>query len=360
MAVRGVRGYLFAATGLCVAAGAFAAPQPAPKKPASRVQPPPPVRITPKRTATMTAPRHLALIGVTRIGDRSQAWLVNRNTQMRATVAPGQTVFGYQVKQIDGERVVFTQNGRQFSLRLGENPEPQSLVAGYQSELRASAPTGSASASPTLESTATPPSPENRTPAARSTTVIEVNPVTEVREVPPPATANTVAPSPLFDPNLAGATFYPGLGTGYPGFLPLYSEEAVYPGTMYGPAAYGTLPYAANPYGAAQYPTAPYPGAPYSTAPYPAAPTFDQGFYPGEGIVRGRFSGNYPGYGPFAPPYPSGQPRGVYSSDWPQDLRFIPAQRGNPQTFRRRSGDYGGEGYSNNPQTRRRRQYHDR
>lgn len=74
-------------------------------------------------TATDVTPvKSLALIGVTSIGGKESAWLVDLDKHEHFSAVAGQEVEGMQVRDIQPERVILTQNGNDYELRLGERP----------------------------------------------------------------------------------------------------------------------------------------------------------------------------------------------------------------------------------------------
>lgn len=235
-------------------------------------------------------PRRLALVGVTQIGDRVQAWLVNLDTRGKATLNPGETAFGYRLQKVGPEQVTLVRNGKPFVLRLDDHQTPQSQVAGYRSEVR---PNGTA---------------EIPDPAV---SVVERAP-TGTPGNPAPQIINEV----VVEPTAPLVTGVPEAG------------EEFRDGDRY--------PVALDPYGGSGY-------APFYVPDYLGAP----GYYP-----------------PWASQYPVITRRrnlySPYTPDWPEDLRFVPSLRWNPQTFRREAGDVFGAPFSANPQTRRRRAVIDR
>ena len=256
-------------------------------------------------------PTNVALIGVTEVAGKTQAWLVDLRTQRRETVSPGQEAFGYRVKRVDPERVTLTRGKQQFTVRLGEKPLPVATAPAV-----------------------VPPAPVLIRPAQRMPRVtaarIEV-PVEEFQpEIAPPVTTNVEpqpsperTPAPEFYPGYPGQPDY-GFAPGY-GFDPRYPEMTdPYPNGYFGypgygsgyprmsPEASGYPDYLGQPYPGALYPTWP---APYGMSGVPATTGPD-------------FLGNVSG------------PRGP---------------RWNSQTSRRRGAFLPG-GTPTNPQTQRRRQ----
>ena len=237
-------------------------------------------------------PRNLALIGVTRVGDLSKAWLVNLDTNRRETAGPGGLAFGYRVKQVGADRVILTRSGRQFILKLGDREVPvrEAPVVRTPPLLRVAPVAVPEDVVPTRD-------PEGGT-------------LPDVTAPPPPA--ERVAPSP--EPARREAPVEPE---------PL-PEPGTRPGYAYVPG-YGYVP-VASPYDPTLggYPLPEY-GSPYG---YPGDPRY-----------------GYPGYPPaYGAPYPMQPAFGRY-----------PPIRSNPQTGRRRSGSYFGTGPATNPQTLRRR-----
>ncbi len=242
---------------------------------------------------TAQAPKGLALVGVTQIGDRVQAWLVNRDTRAKATLQPGETAFGYRLQKVGPEQVTLVRNGKQFVLRLDDPREPESLVAGYRSEARS-------------DNAGSVPNPE--------VTVVERTPSGTTAD-PAPQIVNEVVVGPT-----------PPVVTGVPGTVEDLRDVDRYPVAL-------------DPYVGSGY-------APFYVPDYLGAPGYYPPWAPQYPVIAGH---RYP-YAPYAP----------YTPDWPEDLRFVPSLRFNPQTFRREAGDFFGGTFSANPQTRRRRAIHGR
>lgn len=76
------------------------------------------------KPAPQAAPRNLALVGVTQVGARSQAWLMDLDSRTKETVSPGGTAFGFRVKSVGPEQVTLTRGGKEYALRLGERQVP--------------------------------------------------------------------------------------------------------------------------------------------------------------------------------------------------------------------------------------------
>ncbi|MGV3721683.1 MAG: hypothetical protein ACO1SX_12295 [Actinomycetota bacterium] len=276
-------------------------------------------------------PRALALVGVTSVGARTQAWLVDLDTRQRATLSVGESAFGYRLKRVDPERVVLTRGGQDFPLRLGEKNVPPAAPA--PPPVAAALPPVVAAppelVNPPLEAPAEPfeeplsPEPEPLEPA-------EVTPQRDLRQAP------EFYPGYPFGPRLspeeaAAMGVYPGYYPGaeypyYPGLYPPYLDASQpYPG--------GFDPYAGAPAG---YPAWAYPDAPLG---YPAWT------YPD------------PALDPWAYRSPT---LGQWDSPWvsPSNSRYRTGgavSRWNAQTSRRQSGYFSG-GAPSNPQTMRRRQ----
>ncbi len=68
-----------------------------------------------------TGPGGVALVGVTELGDRLTAWLVDLSSHERRDVSVGDAAFGYVVKSIQAESVVLTQQGKDTELRFGQS-----------------------------------------------------------------------------------------------------------------------------------------------------------------------------------------------------------------------------------------------
>src|SRR5579872_4994522 len=75
-------------------------------------------------------PAHdIALVGVTRIGSQSTAWLVDLSSGERETASPGGSAFGFTVAKVGPESVVLSRLGERVVLRLGEKRVPGKAVA---------------------------------------------------------------------------------------------------------------------------------------------------------------------------------------------------------------------------------------
>lgn len=73
------------------------------------------------QTAPVLSPiKTLALIGVTMVGDKEAAWLVDLESHDRFTANEGDDVEGLHVRDIQPDHVILTQNGTDYELRLGE------------------------------------------------------------------------------------------------------------------------------------------------------------------------------------------------------------------------------------------------
>lgn len=73
------------------------------------------------QTAPVLSPiKTLALIGVTMVGDKEAAWLVDLESHNRFTANEGDEVEGLHVRDIQPDHVILTQNGTDYELRLGE------------------------------------------------------------------------------------------------------------------------------------------------------------------------------------------------------------------------------------------------
>jgi hypothetical protein len=257
----------------------------------------------PKAAAVVPAPRNLALQGLTQIGDRTQVLLVDLNTGKRATVALGESAFGYRVKGAQPEAVVLTRGGREFVVRLGDRTLPVTPVPPR------AMPAGVAASGGAL-----------RAPAGDSGLLV-------------PAAAG-----PLVPPDSA---YY----TGYPGDVIAPSEdgrvEAVVPERVAAPVdPYAVYPGGISPYAGAvlgyPYGMNPYAAGPYGAWPYPDA-AYGAGMNP---------------YGPgMRADFPSAAMGPVNRGNLPASLRL----RANPQSLRRQGGNFLPGGAAVNPQTLRRR-----
>lgn len=242
--------------------------------------------------AQSDAPEHLALVGVTQIGNRSEAWVVNLRTGGKATLRPGDSAFGYRLQRVGPEQATLTRGDQRFVLRLGEQQLPVQQVAGSRTELR------SEPDAPTV--TIQEATPASRAPVQRVVTEVVVPEAARPRdELLPNSTAiDAVPPVMVTDPAWLG---YPGLRSPFAGAM------------------------------------LPYTGAPG----YAAYPEWAAG-YPGPPI----------GYGSLGAPY-LGAP--LTELDRPSEFPFFPGRGWNPQTIRRRAGDFVRGVPSANPQTLRRR-----
>jgi hypothetical protein len=218
------------------------------------------------KPAPQAAPRNLALVGVTQVGTRSQAWLMDTDSRTKETVSPGGMAFGFRVKSVGPEQVLLTRGGKEYALRLGERPIPTVAAVPVRT------------AAPTLSGTLVLP---------RVATLPEVfaQPVfvTPAPEVARDATAtadSARARAAHVDPRLL-PDVYPGYGAlpGYglvPGYgmVPGYGFDplaASYPdaaSALYGYPGYfgGVTPEEAYFYGMSPYPTASAWGSPYAGA----------------------------------------------------------------------------------------------
>lgn len=239
------------------------------------------------------APANLALIGVTEVGDRTQAWLMDLDSRTKETVSPGGTAFGFKVKSVGPERVVLTRGGREYSLRLGERKVPQAPVVASV-PVRTVAPTVSGRialprqdplpdgvAPPVFLTDGTTSDNEAEATPAPSTTARElfgdpgVQPSADPRVLPDSYPGYGATPGygmmpgygmvPGYEP---GYGMFPGYGfdpqalgyTGYPGYL---DEAAGYPGPYYAsPVVPGYPGYFGGAMQDAYYPY----GTPYSSA----------------------------------------------------------------------------------------------
>jgi hypothetical protein len=298
------------------------------------------------QSVPLAAPRNLVLVGVTQVGDRSQAWLMDVDSRTKETVAPGGTAFGFRVKSVGPERVVLTRGGRDYALRLGERQVP--TIASVP--VRAAAPTISGRIalprSGTLPNVFAPP----------VFLTQETDPGIDTRTAPPATTtardlftdpSGRSQPDPRLLPDI-----YPGYGAmaGY-GMLPGYG---VIPGYEMAPG-YGAIPgYGFDPQ-AAGYPAYPtYPTYPSEAAGYPGALFASPGAVPG-----------YPGYFGSDAYYPSGMLPYTSATAWGSPYAGQPPFAGNGldlsaprwsrQSGRRQNVDpFRGE-ITVNPQTQRRR-----
>jgi hypothetical protein len=75
---------------------------------------------------------NLALMGITRVGDRDEVWLVDTRTREREVVGKGQTAFGWTVRRIGTENVTLARGRQTVQLHLGDRstaPPAGSTVA---------------------------------------------------------------------------------------------------------------------------------------------------------------------------------------------------------------------------------------
>jgi hypothetical protein len=276
-------------------------------------------------------PRTLALVGVTSVGARTEAWLVDLGTRRRVTLSVGESAFGYRLKRVDPERVVLTRGGKEFPLRLGEKNVP---VAPAPPPVAAVPPAAAVATpelvDPPLEVPAEPfeeplsPAPDPVEPAA-------ITPQRDLRRAPEFYPGYPFGPG-LSPEEAAAMGVYPGYYPGaqnpyYPGLYPPFLDAAQpYPG--------GFGPYAGAP---ADYPAWAYPNAPSG---YPAWA------YPDPTLDPWAFQN--PTLGQWDAPWMSRGSSSRYGSG-------NAVSRWNGQTSRRQSGYFGGSAPSN-PQTMRRRQ----
>ena len=317
-----------------------------------------------------TAPRNLVLIGVTQVGDRAQAWLMDVDSRTKETVSPGATAFGFRVKSVGPEQVVLTRGGRVYSLRLGERQVPTVAAA----PVRTVAPTISGRIAlprrSTLPNVFAPPVFLTQDPnAGNEVEVQEPAPASAPdfytdRNAPPSVDPRLLNMDPRLlnmdprylnmDPRLL-PDIYPGYGAmaGY-GMVPGYGSIPSYgaiPGYGMVPG-YGALPgYGFDPQAAG------YPAYVDETAGYPGA------LYASPGVLPG-----YPGYFGGASPdayYPSGMTPFPSATAWGSPYAGyrpfvgngldLNAPRWSRQSGRRQNVDpFRGE-ITVNPQTQRRR-----
>lgn len=263
--------------------------------------------------------RDVALMGVTNLGDRTEAWLVNVRNRQRERARPGESAFGFVVKRVGPEEVVLSREGRRYTLHLGEKPVPAAPV-------RVAANSGI----------------HHRTaPPNRMAAVTAVDSAVEDSDLPPDEAApraDTALPRQYPTPVTVAPAVSPYVVDAYgnpvypPGYYPAYPGTAIYPGMAPG---YG------------------YPGG--STA-YPDWATA----YPGTPIPGMQYSSSYPWVQQYGLPVPWDVPfagwQGAYPSGSPLGVP------GNPQTWRRQNGGFNGNGTmtqgtpaATNPQTMRRR-----
>lgn len=283
----------------------------------------------PARPTAGTAPKNVALVGVTEIGNQKEVWLMDVRTRQRLTVRPGETAFGYQVRKVGADTVVLANGKREYTVRMGDKAVP-TLVA------PAAVPVVEPNRVPNVRVSETPARQRARTLSGSLTLPPISTPEVPTGEVP--VVAGT--------PGEGGPTF-----AGTPD--PRYPVDP-YEGSPY--LDYGLDPRLSPYFDAGGY-SYPYPGyglesavTPYSVSPYPGW-GFENPLYPeGTGLPR-----------PFNRIAPWNTP------DWnrPGDPRLpyaTPAAPRNPQTGRRQ----GWTGYPTqntglrrapapNPQTLRRR-----
>ena len=293
-----------------------------------------------KKASVADPTQNLRLEGVTALGDHASAWLVDRSSGRKITVAPGEAAFGFTVKQVAPERVVLSRGGREFTLHMGDQAQP---IISRPSTVMASGGTPARNSLHLRRTTGT----GADTGAAPRTTVgtdgIQGGPWVFDRRSP----SRTVEPD-QDDTTDNGTT--PNRGV-YPEEGALTNGRGVYPspvnplgisGNTGDPGAYPAYPaypnYPGGPMGA--YPDNRYgnviPGPGYPVTTYP-------GGYP--------WSTGYSGMNPWNLPYGSWQPgtnaaatTGLFGN--PQTNRrsggvnrtpsASPVGQGNPQTLRRR------------------------
>jgi hypothetical protein len=76
------------------------------------------------KPAPEAAIKQIALMGVTQQGESPTAWLVDISTQERETAAPGESAFGFVVKEIGAESVLLAQDGEEFTVWMGDKEIP--------------------------------------------------------------------------------------------------------------------------------------------------------------------------------------------------------------------------------------------
>jgi len=307
----------------------------------------------------------LALVGVTEVGDRVQAWLTDTATGEREIAGPGESAFGFAVKRIGSDSVILSRGGREYSLRLGQKQIPIARTA-------AAAPAPPADGSSAA-------APRQRRRAARSGPVFlpqsYLESIGSVQDAIPPE-ENSISPQrdgddrfsglapgaagvpedprltedqgPYWNPYLGSAgspgTWYPDMTGGYP----------VYPGYPGYPAYSGYPGYPLYPGDAAGYPGgAPAPDVDTGAAPW-MTPYGGAGYYP-SGVTP------YPG----GPVYPTFTRYRTPPLGWQRGGPGFPGVMplpDNPQTSRRQGGQFmggytpgGAPGLSGNPQALRRR-----
>lgn len=303
-----------------------------------------------------TAPRNLVLIGVTQVGDRAQAWLMDVDSHTKETVSPGATAFGFRVKSVGPERVLLTRGSRVYSLRLGEHQVPPVTAVPVRAATRTISGRIALPRRDALPDAFAPPAFLTQDPNAGSAGEVQepapasAPDLTADRNAPPSADARLLNMDPRLMPDI-----FPGYGAmaGY-GMVPGYG---IVPG--YGPMpGYGFDPQAAGYPGYPGYPAYPaYPAYPDEASGYPGA------LYPSPGVMSG-----YPGYFGGASPdayYPSGMMPYPSATAWGSPYAGYPpfvgngldlnAPRWSRQSGRRQNVDpFRGE-ITVNPQTQRRR-----
>lgn len=322
-------------------------------------------RPQPENSAPEPAPRNLVLVGITQVGDRTQAWLMDTDSRTREIVSPGQPAFGFRVKSVDADRVVLTRGGRNYALRLGERQVPTVAAAPVRT------------APPTISGRIPLPQPRMLpnvfAPPVFLTQEPDLN--GDVELVPPSIPdprdrLDNPNPGPNVDPRLF-PDIYPGYGAmGAYGMAPGYPFESPYgfdpntgiiPGYAVAPG-YGMVPgYGMAPgYGfdpqAAGLPYGVYPTYPDGALGYPEVPYAYSGMAP---AYPGYFGGGAPDtFYPYGSPYRSattwGSPYAGYSPYVGNGLDMnVP--RWSRQSGRRQNVDpFRGE-ITVNPQTIRRR-----
>ncbi|HEU4752107.1 MAG TPA: hypothetical protein VFU47_03285, partial [Armatimonadota bacterium] len=143
----------------------------------------------PANTGVPQPPVDLALIGVTSIGDRSQAWLVDLRTRERKTVDLGDEAFGYRVKRVQPEQVVLSRGGRDYVLRLGQKrvPTVAAAVPGHpQPKVRVENAAGAPVSPPPSRLEVVPAEPQVPAPEPVPEPAEAMTPVPPAPEEPPP------------------------------------------------------------------------------------------------------------------------------------------------------------------------------
>lgn len=282
-------------------------------------------RVLPRRPVAVVQPTStpdVALIGVTELNGQSQAWLLDMRTGQRERVNPGGSAFGFRLKQVANDTAILTQNGRTFTVRMGDKSVPEA-----KPRVVTTLPAGSGGALPGVTGGTFP-------NLRRSSAPPLLTPQGEVPLTPQDAGSTSPAPGSSGQlevvPNPLPAGPQPNPAPTYPGYLVPgygYSGYDQYGNPVYGyPGYYGGYDPSLYQYG--------YPGY----AGYPG--------YPGDSGLAPFGRGQNPAVpnGPYAQPNMSGT--GPQSGG----LRY------NPQT-RRRTNDPSQPGSYVNPQTRRRRGY---